>query len=40
MMMIKVQYHAYHVQAVIRKKISFNKRPRPIVILDVKKNYK
>jgi chromosome transmission fidelity protein 8 len=27
----------YHVQAVIRKKILFNKRPRPIVILDGKK---
>jgi chromosome transmission fidelity protein 8 len=24
----------YHVQAIIRKKILFNKRPRPIVIAD------
>ena len=27
----------YHVQAVIRRKILFNKRPRPIVTLDGKK---
>jgi hypothetical protein len=27
----------YHVQAVIKKKILFNKRPRPIIVSELKK---